>query len=314
MSISLFGRSLLTLLDFSPEEIQYLLELSKKVKNEAKNNNVFRRFEGKTLALLFEKRSTRTRCAFETAFGEEGGHPVFLSTTDIQLGAKESLEDTARVLGRMFSAIQYRGFKQETAEILAEYSQVPVYNGLTDLYHPTQALADFLTLEENFGNVKGLKLVYAGDGRNNVARSLMVISAKLGTHFTVITPDELNPDEVLLKKIAPLAEKTGAVITITSDINAVKDADAVYTDVWISMGEEDKRDERIRLLSPYQVNQKMMDKTGKSGSIFLHCLPAVKGEEVTADVIDGPQSKAWDQAENRKHTIKAVMLATLTKC
>jgi ornithine carbamoyltransferase len=305
---------LLTLLDFSPEEIQYLLELSKKVKNEAKNNNVFRRFEGKTLALLFEKRSTRTRCAFETAFGEEGGHPVFLSTTDIQLGAKESLEDTARVLGRMFSAIQYRGFKQETAEILAEYSQVPVYNGLTDLYHPTQALADFLTLEENFGNVKGLKLVYAGDGRNNVARSLMVISAKLGTHFTVITPDELNPDEVLLKKIAPLAEKTGAVITITSDINAVKDADAVYTDVWISMGEEDKRDERIRLLSPYQVNQKMMDKTGKSGSIFLHCLPAVKGEEVTADVIDGPQSKAWDQAENRKHTIKAVMLATLTKC
>jgi len=313
VSISLYGRSLLTLLDFSPQEIEHLLELSKKVKIESKSCEVFQRFRGKTLALLFEKRSTRTRCAFETAFGEEGGHPVFLSTADIQLGAKESLEDTARVLGRMFSAIQYRGFKQETAEILAEYSQVPVYNGLTDLYHPTQALADFLTLEENFGAVKGLKLCYVGDGRNNVARSLMVISAKLGTHFTVVTPDELTPDEVLCQKLKPIADKSGAIITITPDINAVKDADAIYTDVWISMGEEDKRDERTRLLSPYQVNQNLMDKTGKSNTIFLHCLPAVKGEEVTIDVIDGAQSKAWDQAENRKHTIKAVMLATLIK-
>ena len=313
MKLSLLGRSLLTLLDFSAEEIQYLLELSKKVKNEAKSGKVFRRFEGKTLALLFEKRSTRTRCAFETAFGEEGGHPVFLSTADIQLGAKESLEDTARVLGRMFSAIQFRGFKQETAEILAKYSKVPVYNGLTDLYHPTQALADFLTLKENFGSVKGLTLCYAGDGRNNVARSLMIISAKLGTNFTVITPNELTPDDALRRQIAPLAEKSGAVITVTPDISAVKGADAVYTDVWVSMGEEDKRDERIRLLSPYQVNQQLMEKTGKSGAIFLHCLPAVKGEEVTPDVIDGPQSRAWDQAENRKHTIKAVMLATLVK-
>jgi len=313
VSLSLFGRSLLTLLDFSPEEIRYLLQLSMKVKTEAKNGMVLRRFEGKTLALLFEKRSTRTRCAFETAFGEEGGHPVFLSTADIQLGSKESLEDTARVLGRMFSAIQFRGFKQETAETLAKYSQVPVYNGLTDLYHPTQALADILTLEENFGAVNGKTLCYIGDGRNNVARSLMVICAKLGTNFTVITPSELNPDDELRKKIAPLAEKSGAVITVTPDINAVKGADAIYTDVWISMGEEDKREERIKLLSPYQVNQKLMDMTGKSGSIFLHCLPAVKGEEVTADVIDGPQSKAWDQAENRKHTIKAIMLATLIK-
>ena len=307
------GRSLLTWLDYEADEIRELLELSKTVKAESQKGESHQRFSGKTLALLFEKRSTRTRCAFETAFGEEGGHPVFLSTTDIQLGAKESIEDTARVLGRMFSAIQYRGFEQKTVEILAHYSQVPVYNGLTDLYHPTQALADFLTLEENFGKLKGLKLCYVGDGRNNVARSLMVISAKLGTHITVVTPDELNPDEVLLKNIAPIAEKSGAVITITPDINAVKDADSLYTDVWISMGEEDKREERVRLLGPYQVNQKLMDKTGKSNSIFLHCLPAVKGEEVTADVIDGKQSKAWDQAENRKHTIKAVMLATLTK-
>jgi len=313
MSISLFGRSLLTLLDYSPEEIEFLLKFSKDVKIQAKSGKVFRRFEGKTLAMLFEKRSTRTRCAFETAFGEEGGHPVFLSTADIQLGAKESLEDTARVLGRMFSAIQFRGFKQETAETLSKYSQIPVYNGLTDLYHPTQALADFLTLEENFGGLKGRTLCYIGDGRNNVARSLMIISAKLGTNFTIITPNELSPEIDLLNRISPLVEKSGAVITSTPDINAVKGADALYTDVWVSMGEEDKREERIRLLSPYQVNQKLMDMTGKKESIFLHCLPAVKGEEVTADVIDGPQSRAWDQAENRKHTIKAVMLATLIK-
>ncbi|MCL2764973.1 MAG: ornithine carbamoyltransferase [Treponema sp.] len=313
MLLSLFGRSLLTLLDFSPEEIRYLLKLSNKVKAEAKKGKIFKRFSGKTLALLFEKRSTRTRCAFETAFGEEGGHPVFLSTADIHLGEKEAIEDTARVLGRMFSAIQFRGFKQETAETLAKHSGVPVYNGLTDLYHPTQALADFLTLEEAFGNVKEKTLCYVGDGRNNVARSLMIISAKLGTHFTVVTPPELFPDDELRKKISPLAAASGSVITVTPDINAIKGADAIYTDVWISMGEEDKREERLKLLSPYQVNKTMMEKTGKSGSIFLHCLPAIKGEEVTADVIDGPQSRAWDQAENRKHTIKAVMLATLTK-
>ena len=313
MSISLLGRSLLTLLDYSPEEIRYLLKLSMKVKAESKKGKIFRRFEGKTLGMLFEKRSTRTRCAFETAFGEEGGHPVFLSTADIQLGSKESLEDTARVFGRMFSAIQFRGFKQETAEILAKYSNIPVYNGLTDLYHPTQALADILTLEENFGSVKGKNLVFTGDGRNNVARSLMVICSKLGTNFTIITPAELNPDEELCKKVFPIAEKSGAVIKITSDIGAVKNADALYTDVWTSMGEDDKKEERIKLLSSYQVNQNLMDKTGNKDVIFLHCLPAVKGEEVTADVIDGIQSRAWDQAENRKHTIKALMLATLCK-
>jgi len=313
MSISLFGRSLLTWLDYSADEIRFLLDLSQKTKIESKNGFVNNRFAGKTLALLFEKRSTRTRCAFETAFGEEGGHPVFLSTADIQLGGKESLEDTAKVLGRMFSAIEFRGYKQETAEILAKYSNVPVYNGLTDLFHPTQALADMLTLQENFGVIQGKKLCYAGDGRNNVARSLMIMCAKLGVNFSVITPHELNPDDDLLRQCASLSGNSGSVITVTPDIEAVKGADAVYTDVWTSMGEEDKKDERIRLLSPYQVNQAMMDKTGNKECIFLHCLPAVKGEEVTAEVIDGAQSRAWDQAENRKHSIKAIMLATLTR-
>ncbi len=313
MAVSLFGRSLLTLLDFSPEEIRYLLELSRKVKTEAKKGKTGRRFQGKTLAMLFEKRSTRTRCAFETAFGEEGGHPVFLSTADIHLGSKEPLEDTARVFGRMFSAIQFRGFKQETAVTLAKYSGIPVYNGLTDLYHPTQALADMLTLQENFGELKGRKLCYTGDGRNNVARSLMIICAKLGVHFTIITPNELNPDNATLEKCASLAKMSGAVISVTPDTGAVKGADALYTDVWISMGEEDKREERLKLLSPYQVNQAMMNKTGKKDTIFLHCLPAVTGEEVTDDVLNGEQSRAWDEAENRKHTIKAVMLATLNK-
>ncbi|GHV96136.1 ornithine carbamoyltransferase [Spirochaetia bacterium] len=311
MSVTLQGRSLLTWLDYSGEEIRYLLDLSKQVKAESKNAKTPQRFIGKTIALLFEKRSTRTRCAFETAFGEEGGHPVFLSTADIQLGAKESIEDTARVLGRMFSAIQFRGFKQETVETLAKYSGVPVYNGLTDQFHPTQALADIMTLEESLGPSKGKTLCFVGDGRNNVARSLMVICAKLGVHFTVITPQELNPDAALQACCAPLAAASGAKIAITADTAAVAGADAIYTDVWTSMGEEDKKEERKRLLSPYQVNQALMDKTGRTDSIFLHCLPAVKGEEVTAGVIDGPQSRAWDEAENRKHTIKAIMLATL---
>jgi len=308
---SLKGRSFLTLLDFTAEEIESLLNLAAKVKDEAKQGIIQRRFEGKTLALLFEKRSTRTRCAFETAFGEEGGHPVFLSTSDIQLGGKESLEDTARVLGRMFSAIQFRGFKQETAETLAKFSNVPVYNGLTDLYHPTQALADIMTMRENFSDVKGKTLTFIGDGRNNVARSLMIICSRLGVNFTIIAPPALFPDEQLRKKCENPAKESGAVITVTSDKEGVKGAHALYTDVWTSMGEEKKKKKRKKLLSPYQVNKALMDRTGNKDVIFLHCLPAVKGEEVTADVIDGPQSRAWDQAENRKHTIKAIMLATL---
>ena len=305
------GRSLLTWLDFEADDIRDFLGLSKTVKAEAKRGEVHQRFVGKTIALLFEKRSTRTRCSFETAFGEEGGHPVFLSTEDIHLGGKESLEDTARVLGRMFSAIEFRGFKQSTAETLAKYSGVPVYNGLTDDYHPTQALADIMTLEERFGSSEGRKLCYVGDGRNNVANSLMIICSKLGVDFTLITPSELNPDWAIINKCAPLSAASGAKIRVTEEIGEVEGADAIYTDVWVSMGEEEKREERLKLLRPYQVNQALMLKTGKKDAIFLHCLPAVKGEEVTAEVIDGPQSAAWDQAENRKYTIKAIMLATL---
>jgi ornithine carbamoyltransferase len=311
MSISLKNRSLLTLLDYSAEEIRYLLDLSVQVKAEKQRGEIHQRFTGKTLAMLFEKRSTRTRCAFETAFGEEGGHPVFLSTQDIQLGVKESLEDTARVLGRMFSAIQFRGFKQSTVVTLAAYSHVPVYNGLTDEFHPTQALADIMTLEESFGPSKGKKLCFAGDGRNNVARSLFVISAKLGIRFYVICPPELSPDPLLLEKCAPIAAASGAELRVCRDLADVGGADAIYTDVWASMGEEAVKQERARLLKPFQVNQALMDKTGRKDAVFLHCLPAIKGEEVTQDVIDGPRSRAWDQAENRKHTIKALMLATL---
>jgi ornithine carbamoyltransferase len=305
------GRSLLTWLDYTPEEIRCLLDLSARVKAESRKGLAARRFTGKTLALLFEKRSTRTRCAFETAFGEEGGHPVFLSTQDIQLGAKESIEDTARILGRMFSAIQFRGFRQSSVEALAKYSGVPVYNGLTDLYHPTQALADVMTLEERFGDPRGRKLCFVGDGRNNVARSLMIICAKLGINFTVVSPPGLAPGEELIGRCGPFAAASGAAIRVTGSTDGVEGADAVYTDVWTSMGEEDRREERRALLMPYQVNQALMEKTGRKDSVFLHCLPAVKGEEVTADVIDGPQSLAWDEAENRKHTIKALMLATL---
>jgi ornithine carbamoyltransferase len=301
---------MLTLLDYSPQEIRYLLDLSKQVKAESKSGQVFQRFVGKNLALLFEKRSTRTRCAFETAFAEEGGHPVFLSSADIHLGVKESVEDTARVLGRMFSAIQFRGYKQENVEALAKYSGVPVYNGLTDLFHPTQVLADIMTLEENFSPIKGKTLCFVGDGRNNVARSLLVICAKMGVNFTIVSPQELKPEPAHWERCAPLADASGAKLVFSDSIKAVSGADAIYTDIWASMGEEDKREERKRLLQPYQVNQALMDTAGKD-SIFLHCLPAIKGEEVTADVIDGLQSRAWDQAENRKHTIKALMLATI---
>ncbi|MFA6505566.1 MAG: ornithine carbamoyltransferase [Treponemataceae bacterium] len=308
---TLKGRSLLSWKDYSSEEIRYFLDLSKSVKAEKQRGERPQRFVGRTLALLFEKRSTRTRCAFETAFGEEGGHPVFLSTQDIQLGAKESVEDTARVLGRMFDGIEFRGFKQSTVEILAKYSGVPVYNGLTDEFHPTQALADIMTLEEAFGDSKGRKLCFVGDGRNNVARSLMIICSKLGVHFTVVTPAPLYPDAPLRALCAPFAATTGAKIEFTDSLDGVKGADALYTDVWVSMGEESLRAERVKMLEPYRIDSELMNKTGRDDSIFLHCLPAIKGEEVTAEVIDGPQSRAWDQAENRKHTIKAILLATM---
>ncbi|MBN2737064.1 MAG: ornithine carbamoyltransferase [Spirochaetales bacterium] len=310
--MDLKGRSLLTIKDYSQEEIRYLLDLSHQLKKESREKKINQRFLGKSIALLFEKRSTRTRCAFETSIGEEGGHPVFLSQSDIHLGVKEDLEDTARVLGRMFSAIMFRGYKQSTAETLMKFSGVPVYNGLTDEYHPTQALADLMTIEEKFGTLKNLKCVYVGDGRNNVARSLMIACAKMGTHCTILAPKELYLDDESLKECLFIARESGAEVSITSDFKQALDkADIIYTDVWISMGEEAQKTERIKHLSPFQVNQKLMDSTGKMNTVFLHCLPAVKGQEVTKDVLDGPRSLAWEQAENRKHTIKAVMLATI---
>lgn len=311
MAVNLTGKSLISLKDYSYEEIRYLLDLAHSVKKDKKSNIRKQRFTGMTLALLFEKRSTRTRCAFETAFGEEGGHPVFLSNSDIQLGAKESIEDTARVLGRMFDCIQYRGFKTAFVETLSEFSGVPVYNGLTDDYHPTQLLADIMTIEEYYGNLKNKKLTYTGDGRNNVSNSLLIGCAKLGVNITIASPASLQPADEIVKMAEDFAAVSGAVIEITVDpVEGVKGADAVYTDVWASMGEEDKIAERKKILSPYQVNRELMESTGKK-SIFLHCLPAVKGNEVTHEVVDGPMSEAWNQAENRKHTIKAIMLATL---
>ena len=305
------GKSLLTWKDFSAEEILYLLDLAIRVKHEKREKKSYQRFRGLSIALIFEKRSTRTRCSFETAIGEEGGHPVFLSTQDIQLGGKESIQDTARVLGRMFDAIEFRGFKQEYVEALCKYSGKPVYNGLTDEFHPTQALADVMTLYEHFGKVKGLNLCYCGDGRNNVVKSLMIISAKLGMNITVISPESLFPSTEFVNECNKWAKTTDSKILISSDMKDVANADALYTDVWVSMGEESKKEERTKLLSPFQINAEVLKRTGKDSSIFLHCLPAIKGQEVTEDVFESSQSKVWDEAENRKHTIKAIMLATL---
>lgn len=305
------GRSLLNWIDWSPDEIETLLDIACTVKAEAKRGEVHARFAGKTIALIFEKRSTRTRSAFESAFGEEGGHPVFMSTQDIQLGAKESVKDTARVLGRMFNAIEFRGFKQEHAEELAHWSGVPVINGLTDAFHPTQALADVMTLKERFGTLKGLKWCFCGDGRNNVARSLMLISAKLGIDFSVYSPKELFPDETIQNICAPFASQSGATITLGDDKSVVRGADCLYTDVWVSMGEEALKDARTKLLSPFRVTKELMSETGKSTSVFMHCLPAVKGEEVSEAVFESKASIVWDEAENRKHTIKAIMLGIM---
>ena len=303
------GRSLLNWIDWTPEEINQILDYAFLVKKQSHKGEVHQRFLGKTIALIFEKRSTRTRSSFETAFGEEGGHPVFMSTADIQLGEKESVKDTARVLGRMFSAIEFRGFKQQHVEELAKYSGIPVINGLTDEFHPTQVLADIMTLKEHFGHLRGLTLCFCGDGRNNMARPPMLICAKFGINFSVFAPKELSPDEEIIRICTPFAEKSGARITISDEISVVKNADALYTDVWVSMGEEALKEERCKLLQPYQVNKELMAATGKADTIFLHCLPAVKEQEVTEEVFESEASKVWDEAENRKHTIKAIMLA-----
>lgn len=312
MAMNLRGRHLLTLLDLERPEIRYLLDLAHILKAERLSGQRQRRFEGRTLAMLFEKRSTRTRCAFETAFGEEGGHPVFLSTADIQLGVKESIEDTARVLGRMFDGIMFRGFEQKTVEKLAEYAGVPVFNGLTDLYHPTQVLADLLTIEECVGDVRGLKLVYVGDGRNNMANSLMIGSALTGMSCTILAPESLQPAKDLLGTAKRIADQSDCEIVVTPERKkALPGADIVYTDVWVSMGEEKGIKEREALLEPYRVDEEMMAQTQNPECLFMHCLPAVKGNEVTFEVIEGPNSVVWDEAENRKHTIKALMVASM---
>jgi len=313
MALNLKGRSFLTLMDFTPEEIYYLLDLSADLKAKKRSGIRGTALQGKNVALIFEKSSTRTRCAFTVACIDEGAHPEFLSKNDIHLGAKEDVKDTARVLGRMFDGIQYRGFKQSLVEELAQYAGVPVWNGLTDVDHPTQILADFLTIQENFGKqLKGIRLVYCGDGRNNMSNALMIGCAKLGMHYVVASPKALFPEKELLARCSAMASGTGGSIAVFEDpFEAVKGADAVYTDVWVSMGEEEKKKERQELLTPYQVNMKLLKASGKDSTVFLHCLPAVKGQEVTEDVFEAPNSKVFDEAENRMHTIKAVMVATI---
>ena len=327
MDINLKGRSLLTLLDFSAEEIRYLLDTSIQLKEKKKRGEKGELLSGKNIVLLFEKTSTRTRCAFEVACYDEGGCATFLSNS--QMGKKESLEDTARVLGRFYDGIEFRGFDQQTVVDLARWSGVPVWNGLTDLYHPTQALADIMTLMENTSKpLNQCKLCYVGDARNNVANSLMIICAKLGMAYTAIAPKTLWPEENLLAEMRETARESGGSITITEDVDAVAGADALYTDVWVSMGEESKFSERIEQLSPYRVTMDMVQKTGNEEVIFLHCLPSfhdlntevgravyeqygLTEMEVTDEVFRAPSYKVFDQAENRLHTIKAVMVSTL---
>ncbi len=322
------GRSLLTLLDYTPDEIRSLLELAHRLKAE-KSQGIFpHRLADKNIVLLFEKTSTRTRCAFEVAAYDEGARVTFLSNS--QMGKKESLEDTAKVLGRFYDGIEFRGFEQQTVVDLVKHSGVPVWNGLTDLYHPTQVLADVMTVQEHIDKpLNQIKFVYVGDARNNVANSLMIISAKLGMHFVAVSPKELFPDAKLTADMKELAGETGGSIEITDSIDGVVGADVLYTDVWVSMGEEAQFGERIKLLEPYRIDMDMVKKTGNPDMIFLHCLPSfhdletvvgrqifdeygLREMEVSDEVFRSRHSKVFDEAENRMHTIKAVMVATLT--
>lgn len=328
-NVSLKGRSFLKLLDFSSSEINYLIDLSKELKQKKKNNIPHDELKGKNIVLLFEKTSTRTRCAFEVAGYDLGLGVTYLDPNSSQMGHKESIEDTAKVLGRMYDGIEYRGFEQSIVEDLAKFSGVPVYNGLTTEFHPTQMLADVLTIEENFGNVKGLKLVFMGDARNNVANSLMVVSAKLGMNFVALGPKENMPDINLVNTCKSIADKNGSTITLSDNVvESIKGANIIYTDIWVSMGEDKSIwDKRIKLLSPYQVNDFVMDSADKN-AIFMHCLPSfhdlnttvgkeiyekygLKEMEVTDSVFRSEKSKVFDEAENRLHTIKAVLYATL---
>lgn len=331
MAFNLKNRNLLTLLDFTPKEILFLLELSADLKKAKYAGTEKSLLKGKNIALIFEKDSTRTRCAFEVAAFDQGAHVTYLGPSGSQIGNKETMKDTARVLGRLYDAIEYRGFGQEKVQELADYAGVPVWNGLTNEYHPTQVLADFLTINEHIKKpYNEVVLVYVGDGRNNMGNSLMIGSAKLGVDFRLIAPKSVQPDKALQKECLAIAKETGAKITVTDDVKkGVKNADAIYTDVWVSMGEPDEVwEKRIALLKPYQVNREMMNMTGKKETIFLHCLPSfhnrdtkvgeqifqkfgVPEMEVTDEVFESSQSVVFDQAENRMHTIKAVMVATL---
>lgn len=327
--MSLIGRNFLTLLDYTPDEIRSLLELSKILKDKKRNNEPHEYLKGKNIVLLFEKTSTRTRCAFEVAGYDLGMGVTYLDPGSSQMGKKESIEDTAKVLGRMYDGIEYRGFDQYIVDELGKNAGVPVWNGLTNEFHPTQMLADILTVEENFGHLKGIKLVFMGDARNNVANSLMIVCAKMGMHFVACAPKKLWPSTELVVKAKEIAMKTGATIEFTDKVSiGTKNADVIYTDVWVSMGEPDSVwKERIELLKDYQVNKSVME-NANDNAIFLHCLPSfhdlkttigqeiyekfgLTEMEVTDEVFDSNCSKVFDQAENRLHTIKAVMYATM---
>ncbi|WP_434309407.1 ornithine carbamoyltransferase [Hominifimenecus sp. rT4P-3] len=329
MAVNLRGRSFLKMLDFSPAEIRYLLDLSKNFKDMKRTHTPHRLLEGRNIVLLFEKTSTRTRCSFEVAGRDLGMGVTYLDPGSSQMGNKESIADTARVLGRMFDGIEYRGYKQELVEELAKFSGVPVWNGLTDQYHPTQMLADLLTIEEKLGRLKGVKFTYMGDARNNMGNSLMVACAKMGLHFTACAPKELFPEEGLVDVCKKLAEESGGSVTLTEDVEAgTKGTDVIYTDIWVSMGEpKEVWETRIKLLQKYQVNAKVMANAAQD-AIFMHCLPSFHDTktsigadifekfglpemEVTDEVFESKQSVVFDEAENRMHTIKAVMYATL---
>lgn len=324
-TVNLKGRSLLRLEDLSDEEMLFLIDLAEDYKRRKHMGIRGNALQRRNIALIFEKSSTRTRCAFMVAANDEGGRAEYLDIHDIHFGRKESIVDTARVLGRMFDGIAFRGYQQKTVEQLAAYSKVPVWNALTDDWHPTQILADLLTIRECFGRLKGLKVVYVGDGRNNVANTLMIGCAKAGMHFVNCTPRELAPAEDLCRQAGTMAASRGGSVAVSHDpLDAVRGANAVYTDVWVSMGEEAKFQERLALLRPYQIDMKLMQASGNVAAnqvIFLHCLPAfhdfntdatreIGPMEVTDDVFEAPFSRVFDEAENRVHTIKAVMVAT----
>lgn len=331
MAFNLRNRNFLKLLDFTPEEIKYLLNLAADLKKAKYAGTEQPRLKGKNIALIFEKTSTRTRCAFEVAAYDQGAHTTYLGPTGSQIGVKESMKDTARVLGRMYDGIEYRGFAQETVEELAKYAGVPVWNGLTNEFHPTQILADFLTMSEHVDKpLKQVTFAYLGDARYNMGNSLMVGGAKMGMDVRIVAPKGLQPDAELIATCMEIAKETGAKVTVTDDVKAgVEGCDFLYTDVWVSMGEPaEVWAERIKLLKPYQVNAQVMEMTGNKNCKFMHCLPAyhnletqvgrdvhkqfgLDGVEVTEEVFESPNSIVFDEAENRMHTIKAVMVATL---